>query len=593
MIDVPTRVKEALEDGNYLKNYRLIILDGNGKEDFTIDNNNLVKESVNIDERLCSEDAIKFGLCEGSHLQFEYFDFPDITGRKIQVYIDVQYREADGTLQWFSIPMGYFEVEKCSMQFSTGIRRCSCFNKLKSDYLDANAKDLINEVVAKGDGSANGTAIVSILDKLLDGYSISTIPDTNIETGIYSGSKSYNEYLFAEHNTSGVTTGNGKYLHVYVLSIYITSSEGYSKDEFYQVITAVKKISNYIKKLRENIVTKYYSTGVLESGYSTQSYPWEGFFQTQKTSANYALYGAQLVIENASGEVIFQSQEFSEYAVEQINTEYLANLEGKKMIRLHIPVLYKLNSSSNKNISSSEMDGAFNNMLNAIPEMVKVYKRNLSDIEKHRITEEQMNSMQDVTLRQLQSAVFELSAQYGKLDRETDLFSGIELNNARLLPAQTLYPRHDLYPIGLSVRAKKNTYQQLWAENGNVKKFRYLIVTYKTMDEKGVEVEEILQRTINSDGNTDYCMSDNWLFKNFLWTEGEIVTYADKMVEKMKNLTWFPFEMWCAGLPFIETGDEIEISIGGETYTTYVLQRQLKGIQNLLDSYINGSVNIF
>ena len=65
------------------------------------------------------------------------------------------------------------------------------------------------------------------------------------------------------------------------------------------------------------------------------------------------------------------------------------------------------------------------------------------------------------------------------------------------------------------------------------------------------------------------------------------------MVTKMQPLRWFPFEMWCAGLPYLETGDEIEVSIGQTTYTSYVLQRQLKGIQNLQDTYINGTLDIF
>jgi hypothetical protein len=51
--------------------------------------------------------------------------------------------------------------------------------------------------------------------------------------------------------------------------------------------------------------------------------------------------------------------------------------------------------------------------------------------------------------------------------------------------------------------------------------------------------------------------------------------------------------MWCAGLPYIETGDELEISNSEGTYTSYVLQRQLNGIQNLEDTFIDGELDIF
>ena len=73
----------------------------------TIDNNNLVSESVNIDERMCSGDVLKFGLCEGSSLEFQYFDFPNITGKRIQAFIDVDYGESTP----YSIPMGFFTVK--------------------------------------------------------------------------------------------------------------------------------------------------------------------------------------------------------------------------------------------------------------------------------------------------------------------------------------------------------------------------------------------------------------------------------------------------------------------------------------------------
>lgn len=585
MINIPVRVKEALRDGCYLKNYRFIVLNNDGSEDFTIDNNNLVDESVIIDEKLCSSDTIEFGLCEGSSLQFEYFDFPDISEKRLKALLDVQYKAADNTLQWHSIPMGFYDVKECPMQFSTGIRKCTCYNKLKSDYLDADAKDLIVEAVMRGDGSESGTAIVSVLDNLLGGYSISIAPDENTEADIYKGSKSYNEFIFTEHDAEGTTYGNGKYLHVFTLSVYITPEEGYSKDEFYKVVVTVKKISDYLRTLREGITTKYYSYGVLSSGEKDKAYPWEEHLQTKN--------GATITIENSAEEVLLKSLEFSEYVSDNLNTEYFTNLNGKKMIHLRVPVIYRLDREPSGEIVHAEIDNAFNEMLSTIPEMVEVYKRNLSDIEKYRISEEQVVNMQDVTLRQLQSAVFELSAQYGQLDRETDLFSGTELNNSRLLPSETLYPNNQLYPTGKAIHASKSTYSQLWTDGGGIKKFRNLIVTYKTLDEKNTEIKAVLQRTVNADGTEDYNMSENWLFNSFVWTSEQVGAYADKMVEKMKNLTWLPFEMWCAGLPFIETGDEIEIPTKDGTFTSYVLQRQLNGIQSLQDTYMNGILNVF
>ena len=89
MIDVPVEVKDALREGTYKKNYRFVVLNEDGTPDETIgtiDNNNLVSESVSIDERMCSGDTLKFGLCEGSSLEFQYFDKPNITGKRVQAF---------------------------------------------------------------------------------------------------------------------------------------------------------------------------------------------------------------------------------------------------------------------------------------------------------------------------------------------------------------------------------------------------------------------------------------------------------------------------------------------------------------------------
>ena len=169
----------------------------------------------------------------------------------------------------------------------------------------------------------------------------------------------------------------------------------------------------------------------------------------------------------------------------------------------------------------------------------------------------------------------------------------MELNHSRLYPQETLYPDNELYPDGAQNSANKSMYSQLWADEGNVHKWRNLIITYKGLDELQQEKDFVYTAEVNADGTDDYDCSDNWLFKNLVWTEEQIEEYADAMVSKMQDMTWFPFEMWCAGLPYLETGDEIEIPMGENSHTSYVLQRQLKGIQNLQDTYINGNLDIF
>ena len=166
MIDVPIQVKDALREGRLRKNYRFQVLNDDGTVDFTIDNDNLVSESVNIDERMCSGDQIKYGLCEGSSLEFQYFGKENITGRQLNVFVDIEYGESTP----YAIPMGYFTVKNCSRQASTGIIKAVCYNKLQSDYLDAKANELLLETF-DGD-EATQLTLFDIQRNLLFDYGI-------------------------------------------------------------------------------------------------------------------------------------------------------------------------------------------------------------------------------------------------------------------------------------------------------------------------------------------------------------------------------------------------------------------------------------
>ena len=264
-----------------------------------------------------------------------------------------------------------------------------------------------------------------------------------------------------------------------------------------------------------------------------------------------------------------------------------------------LPLAFKYDSMSTTNWSTAENQAAFDKGVELLENITfTLYKQNESGIGSMIVSEADLEAFPNVTLRELQSATFEVNCQYGQLDRQTDLFSGVELNGGGLYPAETLYPADGLYPNsntgGEGIHPYPSEYSQLWTDTMGEQSFRYLIITYKTLDENNQEVDAVLQRTVNADGTTDYNMSDNWLFRNLVWTAADVGDYADAMVTKMQGIKWFPFEMWAAGLPYVETGDAIEITDrDGATHISYILQRQLQGIQNLQDTYVNGELDIF
>lgn len=733
MIDVPILVKDALRDGRLLKNYRILVLNDDGTTDYVIDNDTLVKETVSIDERMCSGDTIKFGLCEGSSLEFQYFDHPSIYGRQLQVFVDVWsdyaegsdvpiwhdikvLTETDGTFtvvkpgtykidyvgpisfkiewtrngvtyhdeiypmagadsyplgdlvagdtiraytdyasyefsvdlkgyyadvsHWYTIPMGFFTVEKCSRQASTGIKKVTAYNKLKSEYLDQKANSLLLDSL---DDDSLEMTIFSIRNTLLQDYEINPYIYKQREPDSYGGwsySLITNSVKLSNLTDDGgpinyyalkdkaqeygvtLTTNTNLNIRIYSRALYF---DDLPTNQYYQIIQeghdfgklsinfadylidflnacplskTGEEIVNNVKNMDNDPVVT--NDGGWRELFSISLYRWQHFSYHYNDYAYKYQNDGTYQLEGSASDFIKQLfdvgshtglgfyvpvsigiylNDYSRLATfPLIGAEYMS-YQGQSVTKLYPEFRYE-----NGAAISYSGDNPFDDWL-GLYEVEGVSEADLITVTP--------SDLPDFTLRDITSAAFETLCQFGKLDRVTDLFAGVELNNSRLFPAENLYPYNSLYPDGAALSSEKSMYSKLWADEGNIQKWRNLIITYKGLDENNQEKDFTLQRQVNADGTQDYNMSDNWLFKNLIWTASQVGDYADAMVAKMQDMTWFPFEMWCAGLPYLETGDEIEVSIGETTYTTYVLQRQLKGIQNLQDTYINGTLDIF
>lgn len=595
MIDVPILVKDALRDGTLKKNYKFNVLNNDGTVDFTIDNDTLVKESVSIDERMCSGDLIKFGLCEGSSLEFQYFNHPNITNRRIQAFIDVQYEDENHELQWYEIPMGFFDVKESSRQASTGIIKVVTYNKLQSDYLDNKANDLLLGVIP--DSGLNKTTLFNLQQSLLNNYGIIEIntSDVNIEINTDSHTRvgvglATNAKIIGDNRNRDLTI---------IRQPFTFNFDGDYRNPSYiemrpDINAFILGLQDAYDKLKVSIRASMQNPEALLDAIIPKLYQCFGIEIVSRTDDPdidaIRYYTLPEICEHA--QAITTNMEFySIYDLKNVSYAWTMSLFYPE----EITATYAPGTSSYdyRLIYAWDADKAVQDAESLQGKFKTALMSSLSSAEKIAFDISDPDTIPDFTLRDIMTASYETVCQFGQLDRTTDLFSGHELNGARLFPQETLYPDNSLYPYGGNLSAFKSMYSKLWADEGNVQSWRYLIITYKGLDEGGNEKEYTLQRTVNEHGTQNYNCSDNWLFRNLIWTSEQIGQYADAMVEKMRDMRWFPFEMWCAGLPYVETGDEIEIAVGENTYTSYVLQRQLKGIQNLQDTYINGTLDIF
>ena len=597
MYDVPYAVKKALRKGFKRKEYKILVLNDDGTTDFIIDNDTLVSESVNIDERMCSGDRLKFGLCEGSTIEFQYFNHGNIHGRRLQISLRVKY----ATNTWYSIPMGFFEVDACSLQMSTGIYKATAYNKLQSKYLDAEAKNEVKTLVEAGAfGQTGSITMYMLLERMLNGYHVTPDPVQKIEQTFTLTPVDYTLEeisLFAPTYPYPMVTQK---MYWFNLNLSYTFQLN-TIDDYYRVTLNLWDMATRTRYSVDTIssLTQYWfmfpgmgvpmklneAIELMDEVALDRSYG-DFFYGTVKITR--ADDHTKTLFYNRLQ--TFTEPGFPEDIVEPNNEDY-ANCY---QIVYSVPV-YVVVDTTPPTVTMQQLTNNYNNKYGSV-NLGKIYNIILSDADMYTITSSDVENIDNVTLRDLQSAVFEMQCQYGQLNRKTDLFRGVELNQGGLLPRDNLYPANDLYPSGQS-HIFPSTYSKLWTDTGGEQSFRYLIITYKTteiVDGQEQEVEKTLQRTVNANGTTNYNMSDNWLFRNLIWDAEDVGAYADAMVLKMKDITWFPFEMWCAGLPYLETGDALEIvDREGNTHISYILNRQLKGIHNLQDTFINGELDVF
>ena len=568
MISVPERVKDALRDGRLLKNYIFNVLKNDGTVDFAIENDTLVYESVKFDERMCSGDTLKFGLCEGSSLEFQYFDHPNITGRQLQCFIEVQYIDADGDPDWHTIPMGFFTVKKCSRQASTGIQKVTAYNKLQSEYLDAKANQmLIDEINAQPSGlfDEKSISVFKALEILLDTYQIRT----------FNGEKTVpvmDDFVGLSVDLHQVITTRygGNYYRVFNITVHFVVPASPNNIIF---IYELEQLQNKVHTVLDGK-----KDGMNNPLYNNHNYDIRGSSWCVADNERYKALDGLLYPDETHYESDVFNNVTSFTMTFPIACEYSETNAARTVSSTEWQDFKALATSWIEDIEQTE-------------NLITFWEVDASPFEVMRLTADDIKT--DITLRDLQAAVYETQCQYGQLSRVTDLFEGVELNHLALYPADTLYPANNLYPGGVSETSFRSWYSKLWTDTVGEQSFRNLIITYKGLDGNNVPTDFVYETVVDPDGTTDYIMDDNWLFRNLIWTQADIESYAAAMVTKMQSIHWFPFEMWAAGLPYVETGDMIEIMADDETHTSYVLQRQLSGIQNLQDTYINGTLDIF
>lgn len=173
-------------------------------------------------------------------------------------------------------------------------------------------------------------------------------------------------------------------------------------------------------------------------------------------------------------------------------------------------------------------------------------------------------------------AICEINGCFGHIGRNGKLrYVVLEQMIEGLYPADDLYPSDDLYPADPMGTTE-------------VSRSHYISCQYEDFIVQHIDKLQIRQEendigAISGAGNNCYIIEDNFLV--YGKSAADLQSIADNVLSVIGVVWYRPAQVEARGNPCLEVGDGILLHTTRETIYTYILQRTLKGIQALRDSY--------
>lgn len=181
-----------------------------------------------------------------------------------------------------------------------------------------------------------------------------------------------------------------------------------------------------------------------------------------------------------------------------------------------------------------------------------------------------------VTGGKIIKSICSINGRFGRIARD-GYFEYVHLveGTEALYPSDTLYPADDLYPH---------------AENAvdNVSKGYYMSLNFENYKTEGIGKVQLVNKSgaisaAYGTGDNVFTLKDNPL----VWglNQSSLNQVVINLYNTIRGIWYVPAKVECVGLPYLECGDFVVLVAQRSIVRAYVLQRTLKGIQDLRDNY--------
>lgn len=570
MLNIPEEIKNLFKQGSVKKNLRIHFPN---EEHGDITNENLVAESFSFTESICSEDELKFGLCEASMVEFETISVGNIKGYEIEVFHEIDISSLteeviaehgtvseDVPFPYYRIPYGRFTVDTCPRQSDMTKRRVTAYTK------EFTFQKLSVAEVGKRKEIAYSHASRKYYDYDLFKFIASNYFNGNEET-LNKLKVDTEELVFG----TGTNELNGGYSWKVILHVKRHQINTKEKLKSLYYISNDFNQSGEIKILRSKLEEKvsqwaklyysgYYDKSRLINEIIKQAYP--SFSDSSPYNGIKITDGRKMIYMYPYGfDKSFDSDTdagiYIPFACDIVLLKNTANEVEKVTVELDtVPEIYLIDTSQWAEFEITETGDFVNN---------------------------------HIDFRKTTEAYVELMGMFGRAGRNGE-FDFISLNNTLgLYPSETLYPADDLFPIATETLLTQSMYKPpAWHDDAYTRLYSKVICTYKDSEtEEDTYAEHIIVEV--EEGEEDkyqvYDISDNYLIKENTFTEAQITEILATLASNIDRVRYMPAEIDLRGLPYLEAGDVVQVLTTDGGFETIVLRRTLTGIQALSDNF--------
>lgn len=186
--------------------------------------------------------------------------------------------------------------------------------------------------------------------------------------------------------------------------------------------------------------------------------------------------------------------------------------------------------------------------------------------------------------------ICQLNGVFGVMNRQAQFeYRNLSGDTQGTYPASYTFPALNLYPYGSAVTRATDTDTSIMVSY-------YQDMMYEDFDVYAID--KVTVRDHEDDSGQSYGSGSNcYIVQGNVFTFGlsddEKKLVAQNILSNVQGFSYKPFDSTCVGLPFVECGSLVRFNIadyssGSASYVTkdfFVMQRQLKGIQAMTDTY--------